>query len=300
MSETESTGTSDDDEIIGRIRYDERLAPYAPFMDDPLGPELGDAARGTLYVRSTQDLLRAWRVIDYSRSLPFAFVRSLPNVVTGAVGATYSGTPEAIVRGLLLRVRGFTVSPRGQEAIRAAANELFLELQRNRARLADDMRAQFQSAEMMWDYMLGARPFIFAIANGERQSYAGLYFAYEHFLGRAVQVNTNKWPGATRLLKERFKECFPDLFEVCLDDAAIRAAEYARDAFAHRGGRVKDETQKDKEEAESHSKHLRIEDGEIQILAEDTRALFSLLYSRVMQFLKAAPRVQSRPSTPPS
>lgn len=270
-----------DDANTRTIFIDNRLSSYEVLMKDPAGSVLFDAGKGTPFEEAVFDLVSAWRRIDYARVLPFVLATSIPGIVGNAIKATSDSFPEMILREIMIRMGNQPLARQARKKLEKVVKELHTKAKAVREVLSNTYPFKFQ-AEEAWQNMLEARPFCLGLAASEQAAYTGLYFAYECFLARTVEAKTGTWPGTTRQIGERFLAEFgEEPWRDCWDAPPVRAARHARDAFAHRGGRVNADTA-------SFAELLHVEGRTICVSANETRELFTALNERVVRFLRAA------------
>lgn len=261
--------------MSGRIYIDQRLSSYETLMQYPAGATLLDAARGTPIEPAVHDLAGAWRMTDYARVMPFVLATSIPAVVASAIRATSENVPEMVLRGIMDRMGNVIMPRRVRARLELVVRGLHQQAKEVRQALSETWPFKFQ-AEEAWEGLLKEKAFCLGLAASESQAYTGLYFAYENFLARVVEQTTGKWPAQTWAIGEGIKaQLGEDTWNQCWGDRAVRAARHARDALAHRGGRVNGETA-------SFGELLHVEADHIRIPARLTRDLYSTLFARVL------------------
>ena len=123
------------------------------------------------------------------------------------------------------------------------------------------------------------------IWGSQRISYGAIYHAYENFIreavGLALGVANYKAGHISTLLKDCERSFGKPIADVCLADSDVEAARLVRNALAHNGG---------KETSKLHgvAHGILIENGELQMMAPDTRRLFDLLKSRAYKLAEKA------------
>lgn len=263
-----------------QFTFDERLSLYRPLMEDPDGENLAKAGAGTRFEGATDDLLRAWRQIGNARGLPHLVATATPTMFHGFFTSQQS-QQEKILRGIMNRLGSTAIPEELRSRLAAVIADLETEVRQLRSGVSPSQLGL--DAEILWASLLELEPFVLAVIESERRAYTSLYFDYECFLARCVEVRLKKWPKPTSRIGEGLKEFFgEETWSRCWEDAPVRAARHARDAFAHRGGRANDETL-------SFGSLLRVEEGEIRIMASHTNTLYATLYERVTEFLTARP-----------
>jgi hypothetical protein len=153
---------------------------------------------------------------------------------------------------------------------------------------AQQAQESAEVAEEMWTTLLNgaaAQEFRLHIWGSQRISYGAIYHAYENFIREALALAlgvANYKAGNISLLLKDCERCFgKPIADRCLADTDVETARLVRNALAHNGG---------KETSKLHgiTHGIRVEGGELQIMAPDTRRLFDSLKGRAYTLAEKA------------
>lgn len=291
------------DKTIGTIFIEDQLELYDVLMQDPQGKTLLDSGRGLQVEKAVADLALSWRRTDYARTLPHILVTTIPGVAANAAGATSDSVPARIIGALLSNMEG-RLDRGSLRQIEIAVKKMHTKLRRGKRRiLEDELRLLAETQAVAWRSMLQMHPFQLALAASEAQAYSTLYFAYESFLGAVMEVRTGDWPETTGAVGDAIRDKLGSrLHNRCWADRRIEAARHARDALAHRDGRVQksdllSKSGKIRRKATAHfSDLLHVIGDRIIISATDTRSLYGLLYERVLEVIGAQRAHEAAPT----
>ena len=132
------------------------------------------------------------------------------------------------------RIRGVIYSQ-----LKKAQSELIPQFQQERASLfAKDLNT-------LWEKFITTETITLALWMSERNTYAGVYFAYESFLVNSLKRAYNKQSLQAKHLHKFFDEpvvinsmLAPSVKDQCWNDTAIDKARLIRNAMTHNGGKV--------------------------------------------------------------
>jgi len=116
-------------------------------------------------------------------------------------------------------------------------------------------------------------------------AYEAIYYGYENFIRDALGLALGVQDYTVFQISDLKYDCEASfgkpIADLCLADADVEAARLVRDALAHNGG---------KETSKLHGvpHGIRVESGELQIMAPDTRRLFDLLKVRAHKLAEKA------------
>jgi hypothetical protein len=145
------------------------------------------------------------------------------------------------------------------------------------------MEASGFDVEGYWQEALANSEFQLSLWGSQRLCYGGLYYAYEDFLLRVfklVKADPNY------RIQDKFSKDFADAFGVplrdyCWSDQKVLAARFVRHALVHAGGR-------ETKDVKGVKHGIKVADGELQIMAPNTVALFCLLKDRALKLTEEA------------
>jgi len=124
-----------------------------------------------------------------------------------------------------------------------------------------------------------------ALWGSQRIGYGSIYHAYEDFVRQSVAVAKGKPGYGGRRIHTLFRDMALHFGKRVADDRLasrhVREARLVRNALAHHGG-------KETAQLKALGHHLAVEQGMLQIMASDTRALLDLLQRRAYRLVEAA------------
>jgi hypothetical protein len=272
--------------ITHRIFVDDPLESYQTFFDHTWVENIDTMVAGTKLERPIFNLCVSWKAAANTCILPWLICDSVSEF---SVGFTMGREPFAaqVIEACAKRLPNemSRLSNMQRKELIAAVKKIGTEL---RDRLAQQAHEFTVSANQMWMAFLngaGASEFRLSIWGSQRTAFGAIYHAYENLLREAVSLASGRPQYKVRKVSTLLTDC-ANLFgqpiaDMCLADPDVRAARLVRNALAHNGG---------KETAElcgvAHG--IRLENGELQIMAPDTRRLFDLLKVRVFKLAEKA------------
>lgn len=258
---------------------------YKTFFDHGWARGLHARVPGTKLSDPVFNLCVNWKAAANSHLMPWLMVESLKKFWEGYVSSQESWASLAIWH--LVR-----------EVPAAMASHL---TNMNRKKLAEVMagvgdrwkRAQVREAEkvnsqeVFEQFLLGdgGSELQLAIWGTQRTVYEALFHAYEDFVTQCVGLARSEpeyRPFAFKTLISDAKSAFGDeVAAFCLEHPFVEASRLARNALAHRGGRVDEKLM-----ALDHG--IEVVGGELQIRPNDNVRLLNELKARVDKVVEAA------------
>lgn len=265
------------------ILIDDRLDSYKPFFDKGWAQRLWDVTGNTPLDRIAYDLTRAFRGIANTHILPWLMVQNLKEF---AVGMTNSYDPMlvqyvSVVAEKLLARMSTKPCPMQQKDLEASLQALLEETKVVRDKAVANAPAL--DVDGYWQQALATPAFGLSLWGSQRLCYGGLYYAYEDFLLRVfklVKADPNY------RIQDKFSKDFADALSIalrdyCWSDPKVLAARFVRHALVHAGGR-------ETKDVKSVNHGIQVADGELQIMAPNTVALFGLLKDRALKLAEDA------------
>ena len=260
---------------------DERLESYSTFFDHSWAKAIDKLAIGTKLEVSVFNLAVNWKAAANTCVVPWLICTS----VSGFVSTFLAGR-----------------SPFGDQMIDACAKRLPDEMPKLSNMRRKEMReairkigAEIKEAQDVvlhpngvWTLLLNgaaSTEFRLSIWGSQRISYGGIYHTYENFIreaiGLALGMSHYKAGNISVILKDCERAFGKPIADLCLAASDIEAARRVRNALAHNGG---------KETSSLHgiTHGIRIENGELHIMAQDTKRLFNLLKDRAYKLTETA------------
>lgn len=251
-------------------RIDPDFKSYETFFDLRWSRKINGIAEGTIADRIVLDLTLAWKGAGNTHRLPWLVVEMLRGFQSSFMKAD-DPVMMKLVRALLTTceaVVGESMTDDAVEKLQKFLRSKVLEFGMQKQQLADEF-----DSKAVWDDFLTKSEFQISLWGSQRIVYGALYYAYEDFLIRCFKHATQS--SKYRIKREQFERDCERLFDratldSCWTDPRIQTARLIRNALVHNGGRLTSELR-------SKRHGIVIEDGELQIMAADTRALFDVL-----------------------
>ncbi len=276
--------------MSGGITYpifvDEELESYQTFFDHTWAANIDKLAAGTKLESPIFNLCVNWKAAANTCIGPWLICNSVSEFSAGfAMGREPFAVQLINAYANRLPAEMPSLSNMRRKELSAAVRKIGTEL---KDLLAQQAQKFTVSANEMWTTFLnGAASYEFRlnIWGSQRTSYGTIYHTYENFIreavGLALGMSNYKAPQLSTLLKDCSRLFGKPIADVCLDDADVKAARLVRNALAHNGG---------KETNQLHGvvHGIRIENGELQIMAPDTRRLFDMLKDRAYKLAEKA------------
>jgi hypothetical protein len=274
------------DDLFQRIFIDERLESYQTFFDHGWSASIDTLVAGTKLERPIFNLCVSWKAAANTCILPWLMCDSVSRF---SAGFSMGREPFAVQLIEACAKRLPNEMPRlsnmQRKTMTAAVKKIGTELRDRLAQQADEFTV---SANQMWMAFLngaGTSEFRLSIWGSQRIAYGAIYHAYENLLREAVGLASGKPQYKVRRVSTLLTDC-ANLFgqpiaDMCLADPDVKAARLVRNALAHNGG-------KETTELRGVAHGIQLENGELQIMAPDTRRLFDLLKVRVFKLAEKA------------
>lgn len=256
------------------IRVDDRFDVYASFFDHAWARRISELVRGSKLDEPTFSLCMNWKAIANTYRFPWLMIECLKWQMQGFLKKHEPlsvAVTKAIESRLLDVMRGDL-----SEAARRKLRDAIREIAQAATSARDDSDAMWSRTSVHWHELLPDQEFAISIWGSQRICYAALYHTFEDFTRQCIGLASGQgqdWrPGGE--IVDAAKRLFGESFvQACLCDDAITVARLVRNALAHHGGRVT-------KELGNVTHGLEVENGVIQILADDTSRLFHLLINR--------------------
>lgn len=268
-------------ELIRNARIDPRQNSYKDFFDKKWFVEISDVVAHTKLEYAVFDLARAWLGASHVHAMPWVFATSITGMLRDNV-RHHEPPSIAQIKGLRenilgkLDAKGVTVRP----WLHKVLSECLLDLGAEADDALDAARATVLKEPLdVWKAYLDRSEFATILWSGERMCYGSLYYHYEWFLTECMRIK--KGDESYRIGRhDDFKEEFEfefghELQRLCWSAQRIVVARTARHALVHNGGRVAGKLERQLPKEMHH-------EGELQIMAEHTTSLYSLLKETTM------------------
>jgi hypothetical protein len=259
---------------VRTVRVDTRFDAYRNFLSDDWGERvLAIAAPAAKLSELTLDVMIEWRAAAYTMSLPASILDHVKAyhdsyVNTGEINTTFLRLAETIPTILARRVPELTSKPR-----------LIRRLQEETVKIGAEFEAARRGGSVQfpledtWNAYVEHHVYQLSLWGSQRIAYVSIYNSYENFLVRAVSIAqaTDRCRTTDKDFKERLAASFGDkLLATCWTSNALNVVRLARHSLSHAGGRLTDKLAR-----QQHG--FVVADGRIQVMPDNTKALFALL-----------------------
>lgn len=274
------------DDIIAKVRFDDRLASYETFFDHQWAKDIRKLVSGTRLEPPVDSLTFHWKSVANAHLMPWLITESLRNWARGFLLAhPPAGVQlvEAIQRRLVSEL-GDAVSRRCKKTLSAAVDRMARDVLAKGATAKEAAAGGIRSTDI-WSEFIDQPEFVLSICGSQRLCYAGVYFAYENFVRQCTSLATGtdevEYRNGFTKQREDMENVFGKPTTDCVADKYVNNARLVRNALVHAGGRISDELRRI-----SHG--LAVEDGVLQIMATDTSKLSEQLKSRASKLAEQA------------
>lgn len=263
------------------ILVDERLDSYRSFFDHAWAARVLDLTNGSKLSQPAFDLCASWRGAANTHVLPFMLIHHLKAYSEGFVNARdpFGSKWITVVRDRLIQEMGDSLCDSTAHSLEKALNKLYDECKATQAAKPYEFDEQ-----QAWESYFSNAEFHFSLWGSQRLCFASLYYSYEFFLLTSLRLARGE--SSYRIRPKVFSKDFAsefgvDLRDRCWSDSQINIARLTRHCLVHNGARLTKDLEK-----QHHG--LDVVDGEIQVLAPDTIALYDLLKDRTLALAEHA------------
>lgn len=262
---------------IHHVRIDDNLDSYRSFFDHDWAKQIDALVRGTKLEGPVFTLGMTWKSVANTHFMPWLLVVSLIRQLDGFMETNPAMAATVIkdIRANLLHAVEDCLSREARRRLTAAINTLSAAAVLAQHDVKGAVRARL-SPEVHWNELLKNPEFKFSIWGSQRICYGALYHAFEYFARQCVAIGSgqsDEWRLPGNIVEAAKRLYGPEFVDKCLGDRAVTIARFVRNALAHQGGRVTSEL-----EGIGHG--MVVEDGEIQIMPDNTAALYNVLKTK--------------------
>ena len=228
------------------------------------------------------DLLSTWRSASDAHALPALLARSIPDALDGFIAAKVpTGMLAAVIDSLVNETQASTqevITHEQRQALKRIAGKKLKQFEEKKAEIP---RLRVEEA---WAMYLKESAFRSAIVGLEFYAFTALYFAYECYLARVVEVvKPTSMPENTRAIRDGLVHLFGEQFAFeCFNVDSVAAARSIRNAHVHCGDRL------EPDDVAIVTRFVDCEGGFPLVSAFDTRRLTDDLFDRVLRITDAA------------
>lgn len=279
------------DPLQRKLFLDDRLESYDSFFDHQWAKDFSALASTAAKLQEPAfDFLMSCKGISRTAALPNLSVALTESYAQGHDHHKLSVSESMrLIDHIVARIEQQVVLNSNQKTeVVAAMAELAEEFRRK----LDAVNVEFPKQDL-WDSCVkvvdGESPHSpknemrLALWASQRVCYSALYFAYEDLLTRCLSIHQRREVRAIGTSFQRVcrDALSPKLQQQCVFGRQINTAKLVRHALVHAGGRETAELK--------NSKHLiTVVDGQLQILPQDVKELYSCLKWSSVQLLKWA------------
>lgn len=259
-----------------KISIDDRMDSYKTFFDHEWSKKINRLVDKSKIEQVVFDLATAWKSAANTHAMPWLMAHQLKPFYAGLM-KTNGPYAADVVNALLTRLAresNNSIPVDVIDRLRKILRHIALDVGVKREQIVGEF-----DAETAWKEFLTQSEFRLSIWGSQRLVYAAVYYSYEDFLVRCFKLASNQ--KEYRIRGKDFSKDFAAAFGIPLRDdcwsfADVHVARVTRHALVHNGGRVTSDLLPLKHD-------LSIINGEIQIMAPDTRALFEVLKVRAFR-----------------
>lgn len=253
------------------------------------------------------NLCASWKSTDNCHFLPHFMVESIANKLNSIEDSEtpFSLTiiklvPDKLVEAMAANQPGQKKSDKlnyvQRKRLRSEYDRLIVECQE-----ALKSPSRKPSIDSTWNLFANAEEFKLCLWGTQRLCFAAFYYAYEDFIKECVGIRLGesdyekpRHDDFKRDIRRSFGDKGDEVLSTCYTDAFITLARQIRDSLVHHGARL---TKQLKPQEQTLSRYgFTIEDGEIQVTATQTRALYERLSKAATKLLESAIALPTPPS----
>ena len=245
------------------------------------------------------NLCASWKSTDNCHYLPHFMVENIASQVNSIADSEtplsltiIKLVPDRLVKALAANQPG---QKRSDKLNYAQRKRLRSEYDRLIAECQEALKSPSPkpSIDSTWNLVATAEEFKLCLWGTQRLCYAAFYYAYEDFVKECVGIRLGKsdyekprHDDFKRDIRMAFGDKGEEVLATCYTDAFITLARQIRDSLVHHGARL---TKQLKPQEQTLARYgFMIEDGEIQVTATQTRALYERLSQAATKLLESA------------
>lgn len=263
--------------------YDIRLESYKSFFDSDWVDGFLEVSDKTQLGQICYDLGREWEGTSFVYMMPWLIIHSLENYHNG-FWRDEPKLPQEFLRQFIDHVAMHgVIRNMAKKTLMLEARKLEIKL----IELLATKRPVFDS-ETAWNAFIQEKIFAHALTHQQGMAYGSVYYAYENFLQRCIEVKRSapdyraKNP---RQLSKDFAQEFSAVLEAeCVSDSGVEIARLVRNSLAHNGGRPSADLLK-------HNHGFKEVDSRLVIMPEHVKALFNMLKDKAMKIVATAAKM---------
>lgn len=269
------------------IKIDENIEHYIGFFDHKWVNELFVIIKDTRMENPILNLTSEWKGISNARQLPWLMMHGLKDSIDEALNS-HTPFPLRTLHVLLERISNgaehqqLNISDQNRQIV-------ISEIRKIENEIIEAIRLKPYNGDLdkIWKAYVESSDVRIGLWMSEVNAFAGVYFAYEHFLISTIKMIGNlPFLRTNKLAEEMAKYLGKAVVITCWDDEQVNLARCIRNAVVHNGRKVT-------KELEQYRKNIDINDGEIALTAYQTTALFNMLKKRVSIICKEVIKYES-------
>jgi len=278
-----------------RIRFDDDINAYEGFFDHQWAKQFSSLVESTKLNDAAFNLCAELKGISNARRLPWLMMNGLKDSIDSALN-THTPFPLQVIQGLIERI-----------ATQAENHHIFFSTQDRAALCSEVQEIESQITQelsenpanedlnQIWSTYLQEPEFLLAIWMSEINSFRSIYFAYENFLIKVVEIATRKQGLRADDLNSELPQLLGEkVLRSCWTDEAIDLPRLIRHSLVHNGFKPSGEL------GSKYNGKFQVENGTIVIMAHHTNQLFLSVKEKILVFATEAIKLDSlKLKTPP-
>ncbi len=265
-------------QLTKTIKVDESLDSYNGFFDHDWVRALYSSVQHSRLEEPLFELTSQWKGISNARRLPWLMMHGLKDSIDSALNS-HTPFPLRVLQELLERL-GTGTSHHHFSLTSQDRQTLILEIRDIESQLIGALKSKPYSGDlnMIWRTYVESPEVRLALWMSEINAYAGVYFAYEHFLVSTMRMLSNLETLRVEHLADAIsKRLGKPVLDKCWKDAQVDLARRIRNALVHNG-------RKPTKGLQGFKDRIAVQDGQIVLTAHQTTALFNILKVKVSLF----------------
>ena len=270
------------------IKLDDDINSYEGFFDHQWAKKFSSLVESTKLSDAAFNLCAEWKGISNARRLLWLMMNGLKDAVDSALNS-HTPFPLQVIQGLVKRIADqvethrISLSPQDRAA-------LCSEIQGIESQIIQKLHDNPVSEDLnqIWATYLKEPEILLAIWMSEINAFRSIYFAYESFLIKTVEIATRRQGLRANDLERELRDLFGEnVLQTCWTDEAIDLPRLIRHALVHNGFKPTGEL------GSRYKGKFLVEDGKIVIMAHHTNQLFHSMKESALFFVNEAIKLDS-------
>lgn len=271
-----------------KIRVDDDINSYKGFFDHQWAKQFKLLVESTKLSDAAFNLCAEWKGISNARSLPWLMIGGMVDTVDSALNS-HIPLPVKVIQDLVKKIEDrmetHRISLSTQDRTALCSEIKIIETQTIKKLRDNPLRGD---VNQLWTTYLKNQEFLLAIWMSETNAFRSIYFAYENFLIKTIEVATGKQGLRANDLECELRELFSEnIFQKCWKDVSIDLPRLIRHSLVHNGFKPTGEL------GSKYKGKFHVEGGKIVIMAYHTNQLFNSMKEKILVFAKEAVKLDS-------